>query len=134
MPLRPLRPILVFVGFAAMVYGTAFLTGGWLGTPPWSVTTRDRGREESERTAKYNRYVDEYDAQWLVSIGPKFMFEKTYRPEAPPRLEAKDFAVPLRWTTWIPERSKWIPSHVIAVGWFLSAFSVALPRKRGGSR
>ena len=32
---RPLRLALVLVGLAAVVYGTASLTGGWLGTPPW---------------------------------------------------------------------------------------------------
>jgi hypothetical protein len=32
---RPLRLALVVVGLAAVVYGTANLTGGWLGTPPW---------------------------------------------------------------------------------------------------
>ena len=32
---RPLRLAMVVVGLAAVVYGAASLTGGWLGTPPW---------------------------------------------------------------------------------------------------
>ena len=31
----PLRTALVALGLAAAVYGTASLTGGWLGPPPW---------------------------------------------------------------------------------------------------
>ena len=34
MPNR-IRLSLVALGLAAAVYGTASLTGGWLGTPPW---------------------------------------------------------------------------------------------------
>lgn len=35
---RPLRLTLVVLGLALTVYGTASVTGGWLGTPPWWVT------------------------------------------------------------------------------------------------
>ncbi len=31
----PIRLATVVLGLAAVVYGTASLTGGWLGTPPW---------------------------------------------------------------------------------------------------
>lgn len=33
--MKPLRLALVVLGLALAVYGTASLTGGWLGTPPW---------------------------------------------------------------------------------------------------
>ncbi len=32
---RPLRLSFVALGLALALYGTASLTGGWLGTPPW---------------------------------------------------------------------------------------------------
>jgi hypothetical protein len=32
---RPLRLTLVVVGLALAIYGTASLTGGWMGMPPW---------------------------------------------------------------------------------------------------
>ncbi len=32
---KPLRIALFVVGLAMAVYGTASLTGGWLGEPPW---------------------------------------------------------------------------------------------------
>ena len=35
MPRTALRRSLVVLGLALAVYGTASLTGGWLGTPPW---------------------------------------------------------------------------------------------------
>lgn len=36
---RALRLALVVVGLAAALYGSASLTGGWLGTPPWWTAT-----------------------------------------------------------------------------------------------
>ena len=35
---RVARLAAVVLGLAAVVYGTASLTGGWLGTPPWWET------------------------------------------------------------------------------------------------
>ncbi len=37
---RAVRIGLVVLGAAMAVYGAASLTGGWLGTPPWAVTTQ----------------------------------------------------------------------------------------------
>ncbi len=40
---RTLRVALAALGLAAVVYGAASLTGGWLGTPPWWVETHATG-------------------------------------------------------------------------------------------
>lgn len=56
--IRPaVRIALVVLGLAAIVYGTASLTGGWLGAPPWW----ERDASESERW-------DEL-ARWAVRVG-----------------------------------------------------------------
>ena len=47
---RAARLSLVALGLVAAVYGTASLTGGWLGTPPWwEHTERDVASEFRER-------------------------------------------------------------------------------------
>lgn len=62
--MRPAVSIaLVVVGLAAATYGTASLTGGWLGTPPWW--------EHSERGAY----------EWMLGSGSVWGFEP---PEPPP--------------------------------------------------
>jgi len=38
-----IRLAIVGFGLAGVVYGTAALTGGWLGTPPWWTTVREQG-------------------------------------------------------------------------------------------
>jgi hypothetical protein len=38
---RFVRLALVVVGLATVFYGTASLTGGWLGTPPWNPDTSE---------------------------------------------------------------------------------------------
>lgn len=62
---RPLRLSLVALGLALAIYGTASLTGGWLGTPPWwDVPPRwmlNDARGASVPTEVYARDDDEFN-------------------------------------------------------------------------
>jgi hypothetical protein len=51
----PARIVLVVVGLAAAVYGTASLTGQWLGTPPWWT-------EEASTSAEI------FGRQWRIDL------------------------------------------------------------------
>ena len=59
---RRLRLALVVIGLALAVYGTASLSGGWLGTPPWwdhaKCAARDGERSPSARQGVDQGIVD----------------------------------------------------------------------------
>ena len=57
-PQRPLRVLLGTIGIAAALYGSASLTGGWLGTPSWwseRYITDERGNPPSHDDARFGR-------------------------------------------------------------------------------
>lgn len=67
---RLLRLALIVVGLAAVVYGTASLTGGWLGTPPWwdpapigRMTPTEVRQAIWQRTPEERRRLDEANAE-----------------------------------------------------------------------
>jgi len=103
---RPsLRLATVVLGLAAVVYGTASLTGGWLGTPPWW--------ERVERDLAH-----EFRDRWL------------YRPGEEPRNNLRTGRIlPVRYVTVESPRREWISISVVAAGLALAAFG-AWPRRR----
>jgi hypothetical protein len=99
---RAVRASLLALGLAAAVYGTASLTGGWLGAPPWWWT----------------EYVVDPTAPVFLSPGSDFGFP----PPADPAelLEDPGVARPGR---------EWISGGVVAAGVALAGFG-AWPRRR----
>lgn len=112
----PVRIALVVLGLAAVLYGTASLTGGWLGTPP---------RWERERT-DFERKRDEMDAFFRGPFGPGRLADG--RPE--PRRQTPEPELNVEFVVPRPGRA-WISGGVVAAGLALTAFG-AWPRRRRG--
>lgn len=121
---RPaIRLSLVALGLAAAVYGTASLTGGWLGTPPWwkCKTHRDRLVEDRERESAYWRGREDYDRIWLlVRIPTSILPYEEFRPGAPDPPRLSDFEVPPRWKTSTWEARSWVGWLTAYAGYFLA--------------
>lgn len=101
MPLpRPLRPALIVLGLALAVYGTASLTGGWLGMAPWW-----------ERAQRWSDLRIRQDIEGIA-----FQHDGELYPDPPMGMVARD-------------DREWISVAVIAVGVGLAA-SGAWPRRR----
>ena len=103
--MRPaVRLALVVLGLAAAVYGTASLTGGWLGTPPWWGPWERHFDTEKEEILRDHPDMD-----------PRHYVPPIHAPTYPP-------AGPR------PGR-EWISGGVVAAGFALAAFG-AWPRRR----
>jgi hypothetical protein len=101
-----IRPVVriaaVVIGLAAALYGVASLTGGWLGTPPWSSRLNERVLTEDDLTHLYgdSRASPAAVRDWAMTLGVR---ER-------------------RWAAWPGE-------VVVAAGAALAAFG-AWPRRR----
>ena len=121
--MRPaLRLALVVLGIAVAGYGTASLTGGWLGTPTWWEVERPATPEESKRDL----------GDWLLRVEsnmarahPAIGVERR-SSASPAPLDSASFP-----PTYYGPRAgrKWISGGVVGVGLALTAFG-AWPRRR----
>jgi len=107
---------LVVLGLAAVVYGTASLTGGWLGTPPWWERSRERTAWERTKEEVIAHVLDE-------RFGPARLADGSPNPRRqPPEPELNVAYVEPR------EGHEWISGGVVATGLALAAFG-AWPRR-----
>ena len=110
------RLALVVLGLAVAVYGTASLTGGWLGTPPWWTKVVPSGLSDWE--AGLSGPEDE---------PPFFGFGNNIR-ENPKYDPVSQYFNRLWRTDPVPGR-EWISGGVVAAGAALVGFG-AWPRRR----
>ena len=112
---RTLRLSLVALGLAAVVYGTASLTGGWLGMPPWW--------ERAAPITPYEwlyRYDFNYSLNWGISIG-------FYPVDVPEHFARAEREAPLHIEP--REGREWISGAVVVAGITLVGIG-AWPRRR----
>ena len=134
----PTRLAVVVLGLAAVVYGTASLTGGWLGTPPWwkdsryetlveavhrldDVAAEARARHD-ERIRAGRALVDQLQAE---REGHRVLLSS---PAPTPPRHSESPAYPLAFPR-ASEGREWISGGVVAAGLALAALS-AWPRRR----
>lgn len=127
------RLSLVVFGLAAIAYGTATLTGRWLGTPPWwerEAEGYNRSLEQllvGEGTLAIPNYVPG-DPRWDASIA------KYVNPDGVGYRDALDPKSRREIEQYLAEQLRrggreWISGGIVAAGLALAAF-VAWPRRR----
>ena len=78
----PTRLALFVFGLAAIVYGTASLTGGWLGTPPWSCMQSVTDEEVESAPLTQSEIAEVFlgtKTKPVVSYGPGPLPWQTHR-------------------------------------------------------
>lgn len=137
--MRPaVRIAIVVVGLAAATYGTASLTGGWLGTPPWRVRAAPIDPMDWLHRHCYRAEVPPFFPGWrrrgsglwfVRPAGPADWVDKPCPFELAeiPLSEAETKA-----SSQVESRpgSEWISGVVVAVGLMLVVVGVSSYRRR----
>jgi hypothetical protein len=133
---------LIALGLASVVYGTASLTGGWLGTPPW-WTNPTTPRDEVDVEAAWDLVYHRASGQRPTKRFADFTFDSSRPGTAGSAWPGNGWRflspdVKTQYATAFEELQSrpsrrpgraWISAGVVAAGLALAAFG-AWPRRR----